>query len=215
MSFFFGGDKRTPYEKAKEQTRSFSTQIRQEKRQLDRQINQSDREIQRLSNDIRKHALNNNKDALRVLAKGIVKLKHNKSNLYSAKANLDTIDNSIKNQLLNVKLTGIMQTSASVAHSLSELMKIEQFQSISEQFSQELIKMGIISEMTKEAIESNFDNNDLEEETDEEVNKVLNEILMSKVIMYPDVPVNPTIIDTVDIDNQEDEITKRLEALRN
>jgi len=34
---------------------------------------ESDREIQRLSNDIRKHALNNNKDALRTLAKAIVK----------------------------------------------------------------------------------------------------------------------------------------------
>ncbi|CAF4241325.1 unnamed protein product, partial [Rotaria magnacalcarata] len=53
MNFF---DKRTPYEKAKDQTREISKQIRQEKRQLDRQINQSDREIQRLSTDIRKHA---------------------------------------------------------------------------------------------------------------------------------------------------------------
>jgi hypothetical protein len=34
---------------------------------------ESDREIQRLSNDIRKHALNNNKDAMRTLAKGVVR----------------------------------------------------------------------------------------------------------------------------------------------
>ncbi|CAF2719101.1 unnamed protein product [Rotaria sp. Silwood2] len=215
MSFLFGGDKRSPYEKAKEQTRGFSAQIRQEKRQLDRQITQSDREIQRLSADIRKHALSNNKDALRVLAKGVVKIKHNKSNLYSAKANLDIIDNAVKNQLTNVKLSGIMQTSAEVARSMSELMKLEQFQSISEQFSKELVKMGIISEMTKETIDAAFDNDDLEEETDEEIDKVLNEILLNKVNKYPSVPVNPTIIDTVDVDNEEEEMEKRLEALRN
>jgi hypothetical protein len=34
-----------------------------------------------------------------------------------------------------------MQKSAEIAHSLSELMKVEQFQSISEQFSKELTKV--------------------------------------------------------------------------
>jgi hypothetical protein len=34
---------------------------------------ESDREIQRLSVDIRKHAMDNNKDALRTLAKAVVK----------------------------------------------------------------------------------------------------------------------------------------------
>ncbi|CAF1554685.1 unnamed protein product, partial [Adineta steineri] len=177
---FFKKDKRTPHEIAKEQSRAISTQIRQEKRQLDRQINQSDREIQRLSTDIRKHALNNNKDALRTLAKAIVKIKHDKSHLYSAKANLDTIDNAVKNQLTNVKLTGIMQKSSEIAHSLAELMKVEQFQSISEQFSKELIKMGIMGEMMNETMDAAMDNNDLEEETDEEVNKVLDEVLRGK-----------------------------------
>ena len=87
-------------------------------------------------------------------------MKHNKSQLYSAKANLDTIDQAVKTQLstsvrtsarerarrvnhclANVKLTGIMQTSATIAHSLAELMKVEQLQAISAQFSSELIKV--------------------------------------------------------------------------
>ncbi len=29
----------------------------------------------------------------------LLRIKHNKSNLYSAKANLDTIENAVKNQL--------------------------------------------------------------------------------------------------------------------
>ncbi len=60
---------------------------------------ESDREIQRLTIDVRKHALSGNKEALRTLAKAIVKVKHNKSRLYSAIANLDTIDNCVKSQL--------------------------------------------------------------------------------------------------------------------
>lgn len=38
--------------------------------------------------------------------------------------------------------------------------------------------MGIMSEMTNEAIDSAMNNSDLEEETDQEVENVLNEILM-------------------------------------
>ncbi len=40
--------------------------------------------------------------------------------------------------------------------------------------------MGLISEMTNEAIESAMNNEDLEEETDEEVNKILDEIGIGK-----------------------------------
>ncbi|CAF3495204.1 unnamed protein product [Rotaria socialis] len=213
MSFFFGGDKRTPYEIAKDQTRAISTQIRQEKRLIDRQINQCEREIQRLSKDIRKHASNNNREALRILAKGIVRVKHNKSQLYSANANLDTIENAVRTQLTNVKLTGIMQRSADVTRSMSELIKVEQFQSISEQFSKELIKMGIMNEMTNEVIDTALDDNNIEEEIDNEVEKFLNEIFMDKV-EYPDVPVNQTIIETVDADNEEANLEQRLQALR-
>jgi hypothetical protein len=50
---------------------------------------------------------------------------------------------SIKSLLANVRLTGVMQKSSQIAQSLSELMKVEQFQSVSEEFSKELIKVKI------------------------------------------------------------------------
>ncbi len=45
--------------------------------------------------------------------------------------------------LANVKITGVMQKSGEIAHSLSELMKVEQLQGISEQFSRELMKVNL------------------------------------------------------------------------
>lgn len=50
----------------------------------------------------------------------------------------------------NVRLTGIMQKSSEIAHSLSELMKVEQFQSVSQEFSKELMK---VIEDTKKMID--------------------------------------------------------------
>jgi hypothetical protein len=40
--------------------------------------------------------------------------------------------------------------------------------------------MGIMSEMMNEAVDAAMDNNDLEEETDEEIAKVLDEILAGR-----------------------------------
>jgi division protein CdvB (Snf7/Vps24/ESCRT-III family) len=41
-------------------------------------------------------------------------------------------------------------------------------------------QLGIMSEMMNEAVDAVMDNNDLEEETDEEIAKVLDEILAGK-----------------------------------
>jgi hypothetical protein len=40
--------------------------------------------------------------------------------------------------------------------------------------------MGIMGEMMNEAVDAAMDNNDLEEETDEEIAKVLDEVLAGK-----------------------------------
>ena len=131
---------------------------------------------------------------------------------------MDTIDNAVKSQLskksfdrdvsermvrfvlANVRLTGVMQKSADIAQSLSALMQVEQLQGVSQQFSQELVKvssslmfeklpllidrisiqMGIMDEMMTEIVDGAMNNPDLEEEADEEVDKILNEVLGSK-----------------------------------
>lgn len=102
--------------------------------------------------------------------------------------------------LANVRLTGVMQKSADIAQSLSALMQVEQLQGVSQQFSQELVKvssslmfeklpllidrisiqMGIMDEMMTEIVDGAMNNPDLEEEADEEVDKILNEVLGSK-----------------------------------
>ena len=44
----------------------------------------------------------------------------------------------------------------------------------------DLVQMGVMGEMMNEAVDAAMDNNDLEEETDEEVAKVLDEILAGR-----------------------------------
>ncbi len=94
-----------------------------------------------------------------------------------------------------------------------------------------------MGEMMNEAVDAAMDNNDLEEETDEEVAKVLDEILagkrksketligfgyfffiVGKVGQLPSVVAGEKEIAVaaaaVDVDSEEDEMERRLQALR-
>ncbi len=89
--------------------------------------------------------------------------------------------------------------------------------------------MGIVGEMLDDAVGAALDNNELEEETDEEVNKVLQEVLagrkrkskligffnsdfLGKVGELPSVVIPDRVI--ADVESEEDEFDKRLQALK-
>lgn len=94
--------------------------------------------------------------------------------------------------------------------------------------------MGIMGEMMNEAVDAAMDNDDLEEETDEEISKVLNEVLAGntknqrrnplsnssfpgKVGQLPSVAIGekvPGAAATADADSEEDDMERRLQALR-
>ena len=99
--------------------------------------------------------------------------------------------------------------------------------------------MGIMGEMMNEAVDAAMDNNDLEDETDEEIAKVLDEVLAGKTMrtrgrcdyvlalvgklgQLPSVAAGRTAAgereaagaSALDVDSEEDEMEKRLQALR-
>jgi len=74
-----------------------------------------------------------------------------------------------------------------------------------------------MGEMMNEAVDAAMDNNDLEEETDEEIAKVLDEVLAGKVGQLPSVAVphrEPAGAAVADADSDEDDMERRLQALR-
>ena len=73
-----------------------------------------------------------------------------------------------------------------------------------------------MGEMMNEAVDAATDNNELEEETDEEVEKVLREIFAGKVNQLPTVGASeqPAVAAAAVADSDDDEMEKRLHALR-
>ncbi|CAF0910633.1 unnamed protein product [Didymodactylos carnosus] len=186
----------------------------------------TDQQINRLSGEIKNHARNNNKEAMRTLAKNIVKMRNQKSRLYGAKAQLESVDNAVKNQLgkqhnpLNkttLKIGGAMQKSNEIMQSMSKLMHMSEMHAVSQQFAKELMKLGVMEEMIEDA--TAIMDEDVEEEADEEVTKVLSEILADKVKNMPTVsgltPVGATAAAAAISDDEDQEsFEARLQALR-
>lgn len=92
-----------------------------------------------------------------------------------------------------------MQKSNEISRSMAAIMKVEELQAVSSEFSKELMKvaikerkhilfgfiffqLGIMEEMMSEAMDAAFDNPDLEEETDEEVQRVIDDIMRGRLL---------------------------------
>ena len=75
--------------------------------------------------------------------------------------------------------------------------------------------MGIVGEMMSEAVDAATASNKLEEETDEEVEKVLREIFASKVNQLPTVGASEKVVVAAEAVSDDDgDMEKRLHALR-
>ncbi len=124
-----------------------------------------------------------------------------------------------------MKLAGSMKASTEVMKSMGNLMKIPELQKTMQEMSKEMMKAGIIDEMITESIDSVLDEDgDLENVADAEVEKIILEITQGKLKDLPEMATSlPSrdgatasafVADDLDAEEPEEEMSKRLEALR-
>lgn len=177
---------------------------------------------------VKEAAKKNQKDVCKVYAKALVQSKRQKARIYASKAQLNSIIMQTKNQLAQMKIAGAMKSSTDVMKSMSSLFKIPELQRTMQELSKEMMKAGIIDEMISDTMDSvlDADDADIDSIADAEVEKVILEITQGKLSTLPD--VNKTqplpnrkdqasaVVDDNDddADQVEDDMSKRLEALR-
>ena len=132
----------------------------------------------------------------------------------------------MKTQLAQMKMVGCMQKSTDVMKSMQNLIRLPELNRVAQELSKEMTKLGIIDEMFEETIDSALGDEDLDNVVDEEVEKVLQEVIQGKL---KDLPTPAASVSTDktkekgaaaaapssdEEEEPEDEMTKRLEALR-
>ncbi|KAJ5656537.1 hypothetical protein N7507_008487 [Penicillium longicatenatum] len=219
---FFGPDPQA-------QMRKCNALIRANTRQLDRDLSQ----LKALDNKTRMYIINSSKRAQRnpsqakqataetkTFARELVRIRKQTSRLNTSRAQLQSVGMQVNEAFSVRKIQGSLQKSTAIMKDVNTLVRMPELQSTMHQLSTELVKAGIIEEMVDDAmpIDDMLGSEDLE--ADEEVDKILQEILQSKLSQAPakpESPVEEAPVAEPEFEDQEatlEQMRDRLEALK-
>lgn len=165
----------TPKQTPKEQVQEWCRGLRKENRALDRQIRAIQREEEKASRSLRDAAKKGHKDVCVVLAKEMIRSRKAVNKIYASKAQLNSVEMSMKNQLATLRMAGALEKSSEVMKYMQQLVKVPEIQATMQELSKEMMKAGIIEEMLEDTFEG-MEEDDLEEAAQEEVDKILFEV---------------------------------------
>ncbi|KAJ6515834.1 vacuolar sorting protein Vps24 [Mycena sanguinolenta] len=166
----------TPEEKVRE----WQLKLRSESRRLDREMRQLDQATKQARAQVKQHATRGDVKSARILAREVVRSDKQKDKLSVSKARLGSIGNQLTQQLALVKVTGTLQKSTEIMKLSNSLIKLPQISQTMREMSMEMTKAGIMEEMVGDMLDLDEDE-ELEEEADAEVDKVLAELTDGKL----------------------------------
>ncbi|XP_069140626.1 charged multivesicular body protein 3-like [Argopecten irradians] len=214
---------KTPEKSPKELVQEWNGKLRKETHNIDRSIRTIQKEETKVTREIKALAKKGDKDAIKILAKEVVRSRKAVNRLYASKAQINSVSMQLKNQAAMVRMTGALQKSGEVMKSMQELVKVADISNTMREMSKEMMKAGIMEEMMEDAFESLDDQDDLEEEADSEVDKVLFELTAGTLGKAPEAVNDSLPVDEDDkkmeaaanySSEEEEDLKGRLEALR-
>ncbi|CBF71739.1 hypothetical protein AN6920.2 [Aspergillus nidulans FGSC A4] len=220
---FFGPDPQT-------QMRKCNQLIRANTRQLDRDIAQ----LKALDGKTRQTIVNASKRAQRnparakqanleakMLARELVRVRRQTTRLTTSRAQLQSVQMQVNEAFAVRKIQGSLQKSTGIMKDVNTLIRLPQLSATMHQLATELVRAGIIEEMVDDAIPNNELLEDEEAEADEEVDKILQEILQGKLSQVdevkPERPLEEPQQAEEEFEDQEAALAQmrgRLEALK-
>lgn len=147
--------------------------IRKEGYQLDRQVRSIRNEEEKVKRTLKQAAAKGDKDTCTILAKEIVQSRKATNRIYMTKAQLNSIQLQMKNQLATLRVAGALSKSTEVMQAMQNLVRLPEIAGVMREMSKEMMKAGIIEEMLEETMDSVEDTEELEEEVQSEVDKVI------------------------------------------
>ncbi|XP_062571363.1 charged multivesicular body protein 3-like [Saccostrea cucullata] len=212
----FGKEKK---ENPKEMVNQWTHNLRKEGYNIDRQIRGIQREEEKVKRSLKESAKKGEKESCKILAKEIVRSRKAVNRLYTSKAHMNSVQMQMKNQLATLRIAGALEKSTEVMKSMQALIKIPEIQATMREMSKEMMKAGILEEMLEDTMETLDDDDELEEEADSEVEKVLYELTAGELGKAPaavadTLPVHEPEGATALSEDEDEDLTSRLEALR-
>ncbi|XP_014282085.1 charged multivesicular body protein 3 [Halyomorpha halys] len=212
---------KTQKEDPKTQVNEWTHKIRKEGYQLDRQIRSIQREEEKVKRSLREAAKKGDKAVCTILAKEVLGARKAISKIHTSKAHLNSIQMQMKNQLATLRVCGSLQKSTEVMQSMQRLIKVPEVAATMRELSKEMMRAGIIEEMLEETMDTIEDPEEMEEQAQEEIDKVLWEITQGTLGKAPaavtETPGASAVVAEPAVEEDPEELKEmqsRLEALR-
>jgi charged multivesicular body protein 3 len=173
----FGPPKKSPEEQSKEWVK----QLRSEGHKLDAQIRKIQAAERKVTLSAKQAAKKDDTVAVRMLAREIIGSRKAVKRLYTAKAQMNSVSMQLQQQQSQLKLTGAMQKSAQIMAQMNQLTHVNEVQQVMQGLSREMTKAGLLEEMMNDTIDSALEDDVDEGELDEEVGKVVEEMMHAKM----------------------------------
>ncbi|ORY06071.1 charged multivesicular body protein 3 [Basidiobolus meristosporus CBS 931.73] len=196
-----------------EMVRKWRQSIRAQERTLDRQIRGIESEEVKIKRSMKQLAKKKDITNCKMLAKELVRSRKQKDRIHTSKAQLNSILMQLQQQLATLKVAGSLQKSTEVMTLVNRLVKLPEISQTMETMAMEMTKAGIMEEMIGDTLDA-FEDEDIEEEADEEVNKVLFQV--TEGLLGEATPVGAPLQSEAEPEEEPelDEMQARLSALR-
>ncbi|EPZ32305.1 Snf7-domain-containing protein [Rozella allomycis CSF55] len=181
------------------QVKKWKQQLKTEERKLDRQIRNIESQEAKVKREIKTAAKQAGGQVVcRTLAKELVRSKRTRERLHTNKAQLSSLSMQLQQQVF----AGVIQKSTVIMKLANNLIRLPEMQKTMMDMSKEMMK----AEMMEETL--GMDDEEIEEEAEEEVDKVLNELTQG--IVAPATKLKSSDQQLVDEENMQ----QRLQDLR-
>ncbi|KAL3421477.1 Snf7 family protein [Phlyctema vagabunda] len=210
------------------QVRKCNQLIRQNTRKLDRDIAQLkvvENKTRTLITQASRRAQRNPSQAkqasqeMRIFARELIRTRKTANRLVTSKAQLNSVAMQVTEAFAVRKIEGSIRASVGIMKDVNSLVRLPELTGTMRELSQELVKAGIIEEMVGDSLPDGMEEED--DEAEEEVDKVLGEILQDRMGKVAATPVEtapaPPVAEDEDEEDAEamlDQMRGRLEALK-
>ncbi|WOL07876.1 vacuolar protein-sorting-associated protein [Canna indica] len=209
---------------AKDALRTSKREMAVATRGVEREIASLQVEEKKLVAEIKKTAQTGNEAATRILARQLVRLRQQITNLQGTRAQIRGIATHTQAMYATTSISTGMKGASKAMAAMNKQMEPAKQMKVMKEFQKQSSQMDMTIEMMSEAIDETLDKDEAEEETEELTNQVLDEIGVDVASQLSSAPkgriaVNNKKADTVSRNvapakPEVDDLEKRLASLR-
>ncbi|XP_075891059.1 charged multivesicular body protein 2a isoform X1 [Nelusetta ayraudi] len=171
MEFLFGSRK-TPEQLLKQNQRALNRAMRE----LDRERSKLEQQEKKIIADIKKMAKQGQMDAVKIMAKDLVRTRRYVKKFIMMKANIQAVSLKIQTLKSNNSMAQAMKGVTKAMATMNKQLKLPQIQKIMMEFEKQSEIMDMKEEMMNDAIDDAMGDEDDEDESDAIVSQVLDEL---------------------------------------